>query len=113
MRLMLTQLTFGRNVSDVNIGRYPMNMAAAALGTLMLATTPAWSAGFEHVIVPDPGGPPLETGIWYPSETAASPQRLGLYSQTVATGAPVAGRNLGLIVMSHGTGGSFEGHYDT
>jgi predicted dienelactone hydrolase len=90
-----------------------MNIAVAALGTLILATTPALSAGFERVTVADPNGPPLEAGIWYPSEAPASSQRLGLYQQSVAAGAPVAGRGLPLIVMSHGSGGSFEGHYDT
>jgi predicted dienelactone hydrolase len=90
-----------------------MNIALAALGTLILATTPALSTGFERVMVPDPGGPPLEAGIWYPSTAPATSQPLGLYRQTVAAGGAVAGRDLPLIVMSHGTGGSFEGHYDT
>lgn len=90
-----------------------MNLAAAALAIVMLGATPALSAGFEQVMVPDPGGAPLEVGIWYPSEAPATSQRLGLFEQTVANGGAVAGRGLPLIVMSHGTGGSFEGHYDT
>ena len=90
-----------------------MNLAIAAFGIVMLGATPALSAGFEQVMVPDPAGAPLEVGIWYPSKAAAAPQRLGLFEQTVADGGTVAGRNLPLIVMSHGTGGSFEGHYDT
>ena len=90
-----------------------MNFAVAAFAIAMLAATPALSAGFEQVMVPDPGSAPLEVGIWYPSETAAAPQPLGLFVQTVANGGTVAGRDLPLIVMSHGTGGSFEGHYDT
>jgi predicted dienelactone hydrolase len=90
-----------------------VNVAATALATLMLATTPALSAGFERVTVTDPEGPPLEAAIWYPSEAPASAQPIGLYQQTVATGGAVAGRGLPLIVMSHGSGGSFEGHYDT
>src|SRR5215471_2089891 len=95
------------------IRRHPMNVAVAALGILMLVTTPALSAGFERITVPDPDGPPLEAGIWYPSDAPASSQRLGAYAQTVAVGGAVAGRSLPLVVMSHGTGGSFEGHYDT
>jgi predicted dienelactone hydrolase len=90
-----------------------MNVAIAALGALMLATAPALSAGFERVTVPDPDGPPLEAGIWYPSEAPTSSQPLGLYRQSVATDGAVAGRRLPLIVISHGSGGSFEGHYDT
>ena len=64
-------------------------------------------------MVPDPAGAPLEVGIWYPSNAPAAPQRLGLFEQTFANRRAVAGRDLPLIVMSHGTGGSFEGHYDT
>src|SRR3984885_485513 len=90
-----------------------MNIAIATLGALIMAATPALSAGFEQVMVPDPDGAPLEVGIWYPSEAPAAPQPLGLFAQTVANGGTVAGRGLPLIVMSHGTGGSFEGHYDT
>ncbi len=90
-----------------------MNLAIAAFGIVMLVATPAQSAGFEQVMVPDPGGAALEVGIWYPSKALAAPQRLGLFEQTVADGGTVAGRDLPLIVMSHGTGGSFEGHYDT
>jgi predicted dienelactone hydrolase len=90
-----------------------MNIAVATLGALMLAATPALSAGFERVTVHDSEGQPLEAGIWYPSEAPTSSQPLGLYRQTVAIDGTVAGRGLPLIVMSHGSGGSFEGHYDT
>jgi predicted dienelactone hydrolase len=90
-----------------------MKIAAAAQETPMLATAPALSAGFERVAAPDPDGPPLEAGVWYPSEAPASARPVGLYQQTVAVGGAIAGRNLPLIVMSHGSGGSFEGHYDT
>jgi predicted dienelactone hydrolase len=111
---MLTQLTFECNVSGDNFGGVQaMKIATAALATLLLTTTPALSAGFERVTVPDPDGPPLEAGIWYPSGAPASSQPLGLYQQTVAAGGAITGRGLPLIVMSHGSGGSFEGHYDT
>src|ERR1700733_1527235 len=90
-----------------------MNIAIATLGALIMAATPALAVGFEQAVVPDPDGAPLDVGIWYPSDAPASSQRLGLFQQTVATGAAVAGRGLPLVVMSHGTGGSFEGHYDT
>jgi predicted dienelactone hydrolase len=93
-----------------------MNFAIAALtalAALILAATPAISAGFQRITVPDPDGPALEGGIWYPSEAPASSEPLGLFEQTVAADAAIAGRGLPLIVMSHGSGGSFEGHYDT
>jgi len=90
-----------------------MKFGFVVFGIVMLGATSALSAGFEQVMVPDPEGAPLEAGIWYPSKATAAPQRLGLFEQTVADGGAVAGRDLPLIVMSHGTGGSFEGHYDT
>jgi predicted dienelactone hydrolase len=103
-----------RQHNDADIGRTIMNAAVGALATLLtLAAAPALTLGFEHVTVPDPDGPPLEAGIWYPSDAPASPRPLGLFVQTVAAGAPVTGRGLPLVVMSHGTGGTFEGHYDT
>jgi len=63
-----------------------MNFAVAVLGMLLLATRPALAAGFAQVMVPDPDGPALEAGIWYPSNAPASSQRLGPYTQTVASG---------------------------
>jgi predicted dienelactone hydrolase len=73
----------------------------------------ARAAGFQIVSVPDPGNPPIELGIWYPSDAAGKPEQLFLDTQTVAIGAPVAGHNLPLIMMSHGQGGRFANHYDT
>ena len=90
-----------------------MNIVVAGFETVLLGARPALSVGFEQVMVPDPAGAPLAAGIWYPSEAPAVPQRLGLFEQTVAAGGAIAGRDLPLIVMSHGSGGSFEGHYDT
>jgi predicted dienelactone hydrolase len=109
---MLTPLTWYVNVSAVNM-RYIMKVAAAGFAVVLLGATSAVSAGFEQVVVPDPGGAPLDAGIWYPSDAPALPQRLGLFEQTVAAGGAIAGRGLSLILMSHGSGGSFEGHYDT
>jgi predicted dienelactone hydrolase len=90
-----------------------MNIAATACAMLLLSSASALAAGFERVAVPDPAGPPLEVGIWYPSAAPAADQPIGLYRQTVAAGGAITGRGLPLVVMSHGSGGSFEGHYDT
>jgi predicted dienelactone hydrolase len=90
-----------------------MNKIAPAVTALMFLATPAGAVGFQQVTAPDPDDRPLEVGIWYPSAAATSPQRLGLYQQTVAPNGAIAGARLPLIVMSHGTGGSFEGHYDS
>ncbi len=90
-----------------------MKLSVAAIAAMILTATTALASGFVRVSVPDPDGPALEAGVWYPSDAPGASQQLGLYRQTVAADGAVAGRNLPLIVISHGTGGSFEGHYDT
>jgi predicted dienelactone hydrolase len=71
------------------------------------------NVGFSIVSVPNPPFDALEVGIWYPSKAAASEHDVGLFTQVVAPDAAVSGVSHPLIVMSHGNGGSFEGHYDT
>jgi predicted dienelactone hydrolase len=87
-----------------------LSLALAGLG---VSGARAGEVGFAIVSVPNGDHPPLEVGVWYPTDAPASPQRLELYSQTVAPGAAVAGRRLPLVVISHGNGGSLAGHYDT
>lgn len=80
---------------------------------LAVTAAHAGSVGFREISVPDGTDRPLRVGIWYPTEAPPAPQRFGTFSQVVAPGAPVAGRALPLIVMSHGTGGWYGSHYDT
>jgi predicted dienelactone hydrolase len=89
--------------------------ALSALTTLALAlsTACAHAAGFQHGYAANPDGQPLEIGIWYPSQAAPTPVSIGPVSMTVAINGPVAGRRLPLVVISHGTGGSYLGHHDT
>lgn len=79
----------------------PFRSAAFAL-VLLLFTAPLAKAGvgFQHFSIPDPQGPPIEVGVWYPADQSAN-------------GAPVAGAHLPLVVMSHGTGAHFAAHRDT
>lgn len=79
----------------------------AAPAAAAVASPP--SVGFEQARTAEG----VEIGIWYPASGTAVRHRLGLYEQDVAEGAPVIGRNLPLVVMSHGSGGYFGGHYDT
>jgi predicted dienelactone hydrolase len=77
------------------------------------AATASAGVGFSTVSIPDDRGPPIEAGIWYPTDAAARPSHVALFMQNVAPDAPVAGRDLPLVVMSHGHGGSFSSHADT
>ena len=73
----------------------------------------AHAAGFQHGFAADLDGKQLEIGIWYPSKAAPVAMPMGPTTMSVAVNAPVDGRALPLVVISHGTGGSFMGHYDT
>ena len=83
--------------------------------TLLVAvvSTCAQAVGFQHITAPDPDGAPLEVGIWYPSNAISAPMAMGRITQTVAVNGAIEGKALPLVVISHGTGGSFLGHYDT
>jgi predicted dienelactone hydrolase len=87
---------------------------ARILGCLAgLWANAAWaSVGFQTASVPQPGGPALHAGFWYPSRGTASPMPLGFYTQTVAQNAPVDGNHLPLIVISPGTLGNWQSDAD-
>ena len=92
-----------------------MKIATAVLTSLLaVAATPAFSTGFQMVSIPDGDRPSLEAGIWYPSNAPVSPQPLAAFrQQSVAPDGAIAVRKAPLIVISHGSGGSFADHYDT
>ena len=74
----------------------------------------AGSVGFQQLKIADGSDAPLVIGVWYPSDAIENDQPLGTFTQHVALNAPVAaGRTLPLVVMSHGNGGWYGGHYDT
>ena len=74
----------------------------------------AGSVGFQELHIANGTDAPLLIGVWYPSDAPASDQRLGTFTQAVAPNGPVTpGRSLPLVVMSHGNGGWYGGHYDT
>ncbi len=85
------------------------------LATIFLwaSLAPALAVGFQTVMVPDPGNPPIFVGIWYPSDSPAAPERISLDMASVAHDGAITGDHVQLIVMSHGQGGGFAGHVDT
>jgi predicted dienelactone hydrolase len=80
--------------------------AAAAPG-------PAADVGFETFTIPAGHGPPIDVAVWYPTEQAAADQRLGGWVQHVAPDAPPSAGRHPLVLISHGSGGWYGGHYDT
>ena len=90
-----------------------LSLIAALTLAFVASAAVAGSVGFQEVQVANGAEPPLTVGIWYPSDAVAADQRFAQFTQTVAPGAAPSGDHLPLIVMSHGSGGWYGGHYDT
>lgn len=88
-------------------------VSAATTLVVTLCGACAHAVGFQHGFAADPDGRPLEIGIWYPSQTKGQPVAMGPTTMSVAVNGFAQGKSLPLVVMSHGTGGSFLGHFDT
>lgn len=83
------------------------------LTTLSLLATSAQAAGFEPLRVELDRGRQAIGGVWYPSPSTPSPAAIGPFAATLAVRGELATGRLPLIVISHGTGGTFAGHIDT
>lgn len=88
-------------------------LSAVTLLGITLAGTCVHAAGFQRGAAADPDGKPLEIGIWYPSQAPVAPLSMGPTTMSVAINAPIQGKHLPLVVMSHGNGGSSLSHFDT
>ncbi|NIE81306.1 dienelactone hydrolase [Asaia sp. As-1742] len=84
-----------------------LNSAMAESGTR--ANNPQRVVGCQHIVTP--GG--LELGLWYPSSGTTRLQTLGPYEQECVAEGPIRDENHALIVISHGTGGSWTSHLDS
>ncbi|MBK1661474.1 alpha/beta hydrolase family protein [Paracraurococcus ruber] len=83
-----------------------------ALLLLLAGRAAALPVGFTTLQVPDGAAPAIEVGVWYPGDAPTRPTAVGLFRQDLAPGAPVRGRGLPLVAISHGHGGNFASHAD-
>ena len=88
-------------------------MLAASLLGMFTTHAEAANVGFTELRIANGAERPLVAGVWYPTAAAGQDQPLGAYTQTVAPDGRVAGERLPLIVISHGTGSTYQNHYDT
>ena len=106
----MTQSTIRKTWSVV---RKTCSILSFALFCLALPpAAPAVAAGFSLIEVPSDAGPALGGGVWYPCATPPGEIAVGLVTVRAAKDCPIAGRDLPLVVISHGFGGSFVGHRD-
>lgn len=86
------------------------SVTAAALVLAACSTTPTpkpdVSAGYASQRITDANGRQIHLDVWYPSESAEVAHSYNFGSGSVAENAPVAGSNLPVILLSHGSMGA-------
>lgn len=86
----------------------------ACFALSLLATGAAHAAGFQRLNLPmDMNGPALQGGIWYPCAAPAQDVAIGRVTLAATPDCPMTDGAKPLIVMSHGSAGSYLGHHDT
>lgn len=70
----------------------------------------AADAGFRNIEVP--GAAPITVALYYPTSAPAARIPMGPFPVQVAWGAPADQPLKGLVLLSHGTGGTELGHHD-
>ncbi|MCA1857695.1 dienelactone hydrolase [Massilia oculi] len=94
---------------------YLLIALACVLGILVFWTAlrSERPAGFELVQATGADGHAFTVGVWYPTTARPQPTTwLGLRMMRVAREGPVAGRDLPLVVISHGNAGGPGSHAD-
>jgi predicted dienelactone hydrolase len=79
---------------------------------LMSRPAAATEAGWRPYTVPASASNagPIKVALFYPTQAQATKTAMGPFTVTAAIGAPADARVKGLIILSHGTGGSELGH---
>lgn len=103
------------SVRRIRLARVTLKNLATTVIVCLLQLNPGYasSVGFEAIRVETDSGPQLVGGVWYPTDATPSATQIGLWQRMVASGAPIAGVNLPLLVISHGSGGHFTSHIQT
>jgi predicted dienelactone hydrolase len=69
--------------------------------------------GFQVVRATPTDGGSITVGVWYPTQARPRPTTLlGLVLMSVAPDGPISGRDMPLVVISHGNGGGPGSHAD-
>jgi predicted dienelactone hydrolase len=85
-----------------------MNRIALTIATLALCSGTALGAGFRELTTQG-----VNVGVWYPSDTPTTAQRLGPFDTVMAKDAPVKSGKFEVVLMSHGLTGRYRNHHLT
>jgi pimeloyl-ACP methyl ester carboxylesterase len=72
-----------------------------------------FGVGFSRLSTADPVGGRMQYSLWYPTEVLNSVVRLDQFEFPGTQDAEPAAGHFGLVILSHGSGGSDLGHRDT
>ena len=75
---------------------------------IALSTHPLNGAGFREFAEVD-----VQFGVWYPTDTPTTLQRLGPFNVDIARNAPPRLGKFPVVMLSHGNGGRYRNHYLT
>ncbi len=90
-----------------------------AIAVVMLISTDAdasereFGVGFSRLSTADPMGGEMQYSLWYPTTVPNSVVRVGPFEFLGTQDAEPAAGQFGLVILSHGGGGSDLGHRDT
>ena len=90
-----------------------------AMAMVMLISTDAnaserdFGVGFSRLFTADPMGGQMQYSLWYPTEAPNGVVKLGPFKFPGTQDAEPAAGQFGLVVLSHGSGGSDLAHRDT
>jgi len=88
-------------------------VCAVLVAAFLTALRTEHPVGFEVARATGSDGQTFPVGVWYPTQARPRPTTLlGPLLMDVAPGGPIAGRNLPLVVISHGNGGGPGSHAD-
>ncbi len=73
-----------------------------------LGLSAAHAAGFREISAKG-----VQAGVWYPSDTPATSQRLGPFETNMAKDAPIRKGQHEVVLLSHGNGGRYRNHHLT
>jgi predicted dienelactone hydrolase len=96
--------------AGIVVGALICGFAGYAVLTALRTERPV---GFQMIQLANADGQPFAAGVWYPTQSRPWPTTLlGTVLMEVARNAPVSGRDLPLVVISHGNGGGPASHAD-
>ncbi len=72
-----------------------------------------FGVGYARLSTADPMGGQMQVSLWYPTTVPDSVVRLGPYEFPGTQDVEPAAGQFGLVILSHGSGGSDLGHRDT